>query len=96
MINEMLNNEYKLQGDDSDDNNYFNYKMEDETLYTMPSSFGGTGIVGVLTLTASTSWKHSSPNLTSLQMKQQPQQQQISSGPTTPTHQMEVLHLDSS
>ena len=93
MINEMLSNEYKLHGDDSDNDNYLNYKTEDETLYTMPSSFGGTGIGGGLASTASTSWKVSSPNLGSLQMKQEGQS---TSAPTTPLHQMEVLSLDNS
>ena len=86
MINEMLSNELLSDRADSDDDNYFNFKTEDETLYTMPSSFGGTA----LGTGQSASWKHSSPNLCSLQTKQQ---QHPLSAPSTPSHQMDVLYL---
>lgn len=55
MILKVLKNEYDLHKHNVDDENYFNYKTEDETLYTMPSSFGGAGAGLGLTWTGSTS-----------------------------------------
>lgn len=90
MIQEMMNVEYKLHdGDDADDDKYFNFKTEDETLYTIPSSFGGPGIGIGLTSSASISWKHSSPVISSKKMKHQ----QLSA-PSTPNHQMDDFILD--
>ena len=86
MILDVLTNEYELHTDDSKNDNYFRYKTEDETLYTMPSSFGGTGVG--LPSTASVSWKHSSPNICSIQLKQQ---HQLSGAPSP---RMEDLILD--
>jgi hypothetical protein len=83
MILDALKNAYELHTVDSENDYYLNFKTEDETLHTMPSSFGGIGAGFSQASMASTSWKHSSPNLCSIQMKQQ-----------NPRPQMEDLILD--
>jgi hypothetical protein len=77
MILEALYDAYDLHDDDKKTDHYLKFKTEDDTLYSMPSSFGGIGVGGnvvIPTSTASLSWKHSSPNLCSMQMKHHHQQ----------------------